>query len=73
MRPVETIGQLHKGYSIGYTLLTKSGKNKVNELLVFRHFFYKSLCYASAKDTQLACSANIGVYPDKTKNSNTRC
>ena len=23
--------------------------------------------YASAKDTQLACSANIGVYPDKTK------
>ena len=31
------------------------------------HFFLSIKVYASAKDTQLACSANIGVYPVKTK------
>ena len=33
-------------------------------VLVFSLFFSIKV-YASAKDTQLACSANIGVYPDK--------
>ena len=35
--------------------------------LVFFFFFFSIKVYASAKDTQLASSANIGVYPDKTK------
>ena len=31
------------------------------------YYYFSIKVYASAKDTLLACSANIGVHPNKTK------